>query len=95
MSSEPKEVEQEEENEYEPWQYEHSVEVAQDYIEEILLPQLLGFESNDDEDYVNGTATYGLFIELIQQLKIHGYTENDLVETVRDYINTSIGQVLH
>ena len=93
MSSDTKEIEQE--DEYEPWQYEHSVEVAQDFIEEILLPQLEDFESSNDDDYVNGTATYGLFIELIQQLSMYGYTEKDLVNTVNDYINTSIGQVLH
>ena len=95
MNPDAKDIEQEEEQEFEPWQYEHSVMLATDFIEEVILPSLDEFETGNDENYVNGMATYGLFIELVQRLAEQGYSEQELNDTVREYINTSIGQVLH
>lgn len=82
--------------EHEIWQAEHSVEIAEDFLIETLLPQLDNFENNnEDTDYMYGTATHGLFIEMIMRLGAMGYTEKELRKEIKMWINTSLGQTLH
>jgi hypothetical protein len=84
------------EEEKEIWQFVHSVELAEDFLSEELLPQLEEFETNnEDSDYVFGTTTHGLFIEMIMRLGAMGYTEKELRKEIKTWINTSIGQTLH
>lgn len=84
------------EEEYEMWQFEHSINLAQEFIDEILFPQIDEFEcENEDEKYVDGTLTFGLFCELVARLGEMGYTEEELHLNIKEYLNTSIGQVIH
>lgn len=75
---------------------EQSVELADGFIEETLLPKLDEFETrNEDPDYVFGIATYSLFAALVQRMGLMGYTEKDLRRELKVYLNTSVGQTLH
>ena len=96
MSNKPNQNEEMTEEEKEIWQFVHSVELADDFLSESLLPQLEEFETNnEDSDYVFGTATHGLFIEMIMRLGAMGYTEKELKKEIKTWINSSIGQTLH
>lgn len=87
---------EEDDEEYEIWQFEHSINLAQEFIDDILFPQIDEFEyENEDEKYVDGTLTFGLFCELVSRLGEMGYTEEELTTHIKDYLNTSIGQVIH
>jgi len=95
MSEENPQVDLDEE-EYEMWQFEHSINLAQEFIDDILFPQIDEFEcENEDEKYVDGTLTFGLFCELVIRLGEMGYTEEELNAHIKEYVNTSIGQVIH
>jgi hypothetical protein len=95
MNDENPQVDTDEE-EYEMWQFEHSINLAQEFIDEILFPQIDEFEcENEDEKYVDGTLTFGLFCELVARLGEMGYTEEELHLHIKEYLNTSIGQVIH
>jgi len=84
------------EEEYEIWQFEHSINLAQEFIDEVIFPQIDEFEcENEDEKYVDGTLTFGLFCELVSRLGEMGYTEEELHLYIKEYLNTSIGQVIH
>jgi hypothetical protein len=76
--------------------YERSVDMAREFISEVISPALDTFEyENDDEEYVSGTTTHGLFINMIQRLCEMGYTEKDLKREIKLYANTSIGEIVH
>lgn len=84
------------EEEKEIWQFVHSVELAEDFLAEELLPQLEEFETNnEDSNYVSGTAMHGLFIEMVMRLGAMGYTEKELKKEVKTWINSSVGQIIH
>ena len=77
-------------------QIEKSALMACDFIYDTLLPLLEEFENdNDDPDYIPGVATHGLFVALIQELADLGYTQKDLNNEIKTYMNTSIGEVVH
>jgi len=89
-------VEEISDEEYELWQFEHSAEIASDFIDEEILSKLDAFENdNEDEKYIYGVATHGLFTELIGRLGEMGYTEKDLRKEIKIWLNTSVGQVIH
>jgi hypothetical protein len=89
-------VEQTEEEHYEDWQYEESGKKANDFIEEVIMPMLSEFDyENEDGDYVYGTATFGLFIELLPLLTQLGYNKEDLLEQVEQYVDYVHNRVLH
>ena len=96
MSKENLIVEEVDDEEYEIWQFEHSAIIASDFIEDVLLEQLDKFEhENDDEKYIYGIASHGLFVALITRLGEMGYTEKDLRKEIKIWLNTSVGQVVH
>lgn len=96
MSNKPNQKEEMSEEDKEVWQFAHSVELAEDFLIETLLPQLDEFETNnEDSDYVFGAAMHGLFIEMIMRLGAMGYTEKELKKEIKTWINTSMGQTLH
>lgn len=96
MSNKPSQKEEMSEEEKEIWQFVHSVELAEDFLTETLLPQLDDFETdNEDSDYVFGAAMHGLFIEMIMRLGAMGYTEKELRKEIKTWINSSTGQTLH
>lgn len=77
-------------------QYEHSAELATDFIYDEILPLLEEFENeNEDPNYIVGMATHGLFVELIHQLGEMGYTEKDLKKEIKIYLNSSYGHNVH
>jgi len=82
--------------EYEIWQFEHSAEIATDFIYDEILTKLDKFENdNEDEKYIYGVATHGLFVSLVSRLGEMGYSEKELRKEIKTWLNTSIGHVLH
>ena len=89
-------VEEIDDEDYEMWQFEHSAIIASDFINDVLLEQLDKFEhDNDDDKYIYGVASHGLFVSLIARLGEMGYTENELRKEIKTWLNTSVGQVIH
>lgn len=85
-----------EEEERETWEYEHSIELACDFIETDILPLLAEFElNNEDANYIDGSATHALFVTLLQTMSNMGYTTDDLKEEIDTYMNSSAGETLH
>jgi len=90
------EIEELEEDSYEDWQYEQSGTMASKFIETVVMPLVNEFDfGNDDEDYIYGTATFGLFIELLPLLGQLGYAKEDLIEQVNQYVNYVSNRTLH
>ena len=50
---------------------------------------------NDDDQYIYGFATHGLFVELVSRMGAMGYTEKELRKEIKHWLNTSHGQVIH
>jgi len=89
-------VEEIDDDDYEMWQFEHSAIIASDFINDVLLEQLDKFEhDNDDDKYIYGVASHGLFVSLIARLGEMGYTEKELRKEIKTWLNTSVGQVIH
>jgi hypothetical protein len=89
-------IEDLEEEVYEDWQYEQSGLLASDFIENEIMPEVEKFDfDNEDENYIYGTATFGLFIELIPRLAQLGYAKEDLVQQVEQYVDFVTNRVLH
>lgn len=85
-----------EEDSYEDWQYEQSGTMASEFIESVVMPLVNEFDfGNDDEDYIYGTATFGLFIELLPLLGQLGYDKEDIIDQVNLYINYVSNKTLH
>jgi hypothetical protein len=76
-------------------QYEYSAELATDFIEDEILSKLDEFELANDDNYIYGMATHGLFAECVTRLGLMGYTEKDLKKELKIWLNTSTGQILH
>lgn len=82
--------------EFEAWQFEHSAEIASEFINQEILNKLDDFENqNEDPMYVYGIATIGLFNEIVMRLGAMGYTEKELKKEIKNWINTSYGETLH
>jgi hypothetical protein len=96
MSKENLIIEEIDDEDPEMWQFEHSAIIASDFINDVLLEQLDKFEhDNDDDKYIYGIASHGLFVALIARLGEMGYTEKELRKEIKTWLNTSIGQTLH
>jgi hypothetical protein len=75
----------------EEWQYTQSAETAQTWLDDEIIPQLIEFDfENDDEDYVPGTATYGAFCNLAAILEEIGYTKEELINIIEQMFNDEI-----
>ena len=65
-------------------EFTHSVELTGEFLEQILLPILDKFETeNPDKQYISGVATHGLFAELIFRMLEIGYTEKELRQEIK------------
>lgn len=74
-----------ESDDYDEWQYAESINIASDFIEDTLLPQILEFDfENKESDYVPGIATYALFMRLVPLLSEYGYSIDELKQSVED-----------
>jgi hypothetical protein len=90
------EIEEIEEEVYEDWQYEESGKKASEFIENTIMPLVTEFDyGNEDENYIYGTATFGLFIELIPLLGQLGYAKEDIIEQVHQYMEYEGNRTLH
>jgi hypothetical protein len=90
------EIEEIEEEVYEDWQYEESGRQASEFIEEVIMPLVNEFDyGNQDENYIYGTATFGLFIELIPLLGQLGYAKEDILDQVHQYMDYVSNRTLH
>ena len=97
MTAETTIIEQDEE-EYESWQFEHSSNLSYEFVYEEIMPVLDHFEAENDaldKDYIAGSATFGLFIELIHCLVASGWTTEDLKSEIETHANSSAGEILH
>jgi hypothetical protein len=84
------------EDEHEEWEHEYSIMLACDFLQKNIVPLLEEFEfNNSDENYVDGSATHALFVTLIQSLADMGFTEEDLMDDIKSYMNSSLGATLH
>ena len=93
MNNKPKPLE---DDDPEVSQFQRSAEIALEFVNEEILNRLDEFEhENLDTEYVRGFATHGLFIELIMRLGAMGYTEKELKKEIKNWINSSYGEVLH
>lgn len=89
-------IEEIEEEAYEDWQYEESGLQASEFIETVLMPTLQEFDyANEDEHYIYGTATFGMFMELIPLLAQLGYSKEDLIDQISQYIDFVENRTLH
>ena len=80
---------------YEDWQFEYSVKQASEFLEENILSELEEFDyCNEDPDYIIGTATLGLFCEMVARLGVLGYSEEDLIEEIKNHIDMANIQML-
>lgn len=96
MSKATEVIEEIEEEVYEEWQYEESGKKASEFLETVLMPVLQEFDyDNEDENYIYGTATFGLFIELVPLLSHLGYSKEDLIDQVAQYIDFVENRTLH
>lgn len=89
-------IEEIEEEAYEDWQYEESGKKASEFIEDVIMPLVTEFDfGNEDENYIYGTATFGLFIELIPLLGQLGYAKEDILDQVHQYMEYEGNRTLH
>ena len=86
----------EKEPEYSDEQFSQSMDDALIFLDENILEPLIDFDyNNPDKDYVAGSATYALFIELLEILKESGYTLEDIQKVIQDNEEMPASTVLH
>lgn len=82
--------------EYEDWEFEHTNNVVDQFLNEYLVPDLEKFDfQNNDENYIPGVACFTLFTMLIDILTQNGWTPEELKSTVDDFSNQSSFEVIH
>jgi hypothetical protein len=86
----------EKEPEYSDEQFSQSMDDALIFLDENILEPLIDFDyNNPDKDYVAGSATYALFIEVLEILKESGYTLEDIQKVIKDNEEMPASTVLH
>lgn len=74
----------------------NSTEVAYEFVEEEIIPQLENFEyDSDDDDYIAGCATFVLFTRLIGKMKEIGYNIDELKQLTEQYYDMNYNDTLH
>jgi hypothetical protein len=90
------ELDWEEDDEYSEDQYEYSYEMANDYVSDTLLPDLMKFDlENEDEDYVPGTALFTAFVQMASILLENGFTPDQLKDVVDEFEVQNTGMTIH
>jgi hypothetical protein len=86
----------EKETEYSDEQFSQSMDDALIFLDENILEPLIDFDyNNPDKDYVAGSATYALFIEVLEILKESGYTLEDIQKVIQDNEEMPASTILH
>ena len=85
-----------EEDEREAWEYEHSIELACEFVQNDIIPLLEDFESNtQDANYITGSAVHALFVTILYTMVDMGYTVEELKDEIDNHMNSSAGETLH
>lgn len=96
MKTSLEEVTETEVDQYEEFQLEESMALANEFIDEKIIPELYAFEcENDNEDYIEGIATVALFARLCTQLVEEGYSISELERMVTDFGHYHPSTVMH
>jgi hypothetical protein len=83
-------------DEYDEYQHEVSNAMANDFLDERILPQLQEFDfSNANVDYIPGIATFCLFTKLLIELINTGYTVDDIKTMVDDMSQYCVVDTVH
>ena len=70
----------------EDWQIDKSNELASEFLNNDIIPQIDEFEfENEDEHYVPGVASFMLYIKLIEHLSKNGWTLDELKQAVDEF----------
>ena len=56
--------------------------VGMDFVDEAIMPALIDFEWNKEEDYVPGSATMHLFVKLTQLMGELKYTPDEMKQII-------------
>lgn len=96
MNNEDNDIEFEPESE-EPTdeEYEQSLEAADEFTTSILRVVENFDYDNNDEDYIEGTATMMLWCKLVTELGEMGYTEEELKNLVDEYVHLKHDEIVH
>ncbi len=83
-------------DEYDDYQYEFSNDVANDFIDEKIMPELHNFDyDNENDEYIPGIATFCLFSRLCIELINDGYTVDELKKMVEDFSQFCVTDKVH
>ena len=82
--------------EYEEWQYDMSTDLAMSFVREDLLPALLQFDYNhSNDDYIPGVATYIAFTHIVQDLIEQGFTVAELSKVAQECADAASHRIIH
>lgn len=83
-------------DEYDDYQHEVSNTLANDFLEERIMPQLQEFDfNNGNSDYIPGIATFCLFGKLLVDMINNGYTVGDIKTMVDDFSQYCVVDTVH
>jgi hypothetical protein len=83
-------------DEYEDYQYEESTEMADQFVDEEIIPLLAKFDyDNPEEDYVPGVATFNLYTKLVNILIQEGFEAETLKEVIDEFALMCIDDTVH
>lgn len=83
-------------DEYDDYQYEYSNDVANDFIDDTLMPALHQFDyNNENDEYIPGIATFALFARLCIDLVNDGYAVDELKKMVEDFSQFCATDTIH
>lgn len=96
MNNQEENLEVDDSEEYEDWQFDYTNDTADNFLNEYLIPELISFDfNNEDENYISGVASFCLFTGLIEILTEHGWSESELVQVVKDFSNQAAFSTIH
>lgn len=73
-----------------------STQVAYEFVEEYIIPQLDEFDfESDDEEYMPGCATFVLFTRLVGKMATIGYSIEELKQLTEQYYDMNFNDTLH
>ena len=83
-------------DEYDDYQHELTNELANNFVEDDILPLLEEFDYNNEcSEYIPGVATFCLFARLVIQFLNEGYTIEDLKKIIDDFSEHCVDGTVH
>lgn len=84
------------EQDIEDWRYDHSSEIAGEFVDTVIMPAMDAFDSeNDDGEYIPGVGHFTLFCRLISELGAQGFSEEELAEQIPYFIHLDQDRSVH